>query len=230
MLILPSLFYSEFSLLKYQLILCNLWQGLKFILSMWNHPATCQAKLLGHWWWCMAGLAPSMNSTRSSHCLLTLLVMDWVVKMLHLRSSVHPFLAMASLRLPISRVSARWTGWNTSMTLLTHSELTTVYYNTVISNDRLQLSSCCSDLSQADAKTGIPGILSTGRRLGIPHHHNHGPDAAKVSGGYLSHSRYLYIPHYLSVYAHIIKMRSSTQLISIQSSWTTALLVVLQLM
>lgn len=50
-----------------------------------------------------------------------------------------------------------------------------------LSTYRVWLHSNCSHISQADEQIGLQEILHTGRRLGIPYYHKHGPDAATVS-------------------------------------------------
>lgn len=80
----------------------HVWQGLISILSMWSHPMFLMVELFDLCCWSMAGLAPSMSSTRSSLCSRSQPNMAWMRVMWCLRSSAPPSQDMASQR-PLTR-------------------------------------------------------------------------------------------------------------------------------
>lgn len=80
----------------------GVWQGSISISSMWSHLMFLMVKLFDLCWWSMAGLAPSMSSTRSSLCSQSQPSTAWMGVMWCLRSSAPPSQDTVSQR-PLTR-------------------------------------------------------------------------------------------------------------------------------
>lgn len=116
-----------------------------------------------------AGPAHSTSSTRSYHC-------SQRPKMaLHLRSYAHPSLAMASQRPRTNKVHSPL---NESAHLSLSSRCLWMFLHFL----RVWQSRCCPGFPDSDGAFGILTVLPARRRLGLPHHHQHGTDEATVWG------------------------------------------------